>query len=152
MRVKKAYETFGSRSFVPSGISDTNGVGEGDVLFYGSTTVQSGKAYYLYEDENTAYWSATDADALTSSSYLIAIAMGNGAANSVGMLLRGMVHIGSVTAANGAGKPIYLSALQGQLTATAPSAANDYVRIVGYQVASNKIWFSPDNTHIKIAE
>ena len=33
MRVKKAYEKFGSRSFVPSGISNTNGVGEGDVLF-----------------------------------------------------------------------------------------------------------------------
>jgi hypothetical protein len=152
MRVKKAYEKFGSRSFVPSGISNTNGVGEGDVLFYGSTSVLAGKAYYLYEEEGTAYWAATDADALTSSSYLIAIAMGSGTASSVGMLLRGMVHIGSVTASNGAGKPIYLSTNVGQLTATAPSAADDYVRIVGYQVADNKIWFSPDNTHIKIAE
>lgn len=152
MRVKKAYEKFGSRSFVPSGISNTNGVGEGDVLFYGETTVAAGKVYYLYEVEGTATWAVADADALASSSYLLAVAMGSGSAQSVGMLLRGMVHIGSVTSENCAGKPVYLSTTGGSLTVTAPSAADDYVRIVGYQVATDKLWFSPDNTHIKIAE
>mgnify|MGYP001332928143 CR=1 FL=1 len=152
MRVKKAYEKFGSRSFVPSAISNTNGVGEGDVLFLGSTSVAAGKAYYLYEVEGSATWGIADADALASSSYILAIAMGSGTASSVGMLLRGVVHISSVTSDNCAGKPIYLSSNQGQLTLTAPSAADSYVRIVGYQVAENKIWFSPDNTHIKIAE
>lgn len=152
MRVKKAYEKFGSRSFVPDAIPNTNGVGEGDILFYGSTTVAGGKIYYLSETEGSTSWQVADADNLASSSYLLAIAMGAGTASSVGMMLRGIVHHSQVNGANANGKPVYLSTAGGSLTLTAPSSANDYVRIIGYQLADNKLWFSPDNTHIKIAE
>jgi hypothetical protein len=152
MRVKKAYEKFGSRSFVPSSITASNGVGEGDVLFYGSTTVAPGKIYFLRETEGSTSWEVADADNLSSSSYLLAIAMGSGTASSVGMLLRGIVHHSQVNGANANGKPVYLSTSGGSLTMTAPSSANNYVRIVGYQLADNKLWFSPDNTHIKIAD
>lgn len=152
MRVKKAYEKFGSRGFNPDGITSSNGVGEGDILFYGETTVAAGKVYYLYEVEGTPTWGVADADSLASSSYLLAIAMGSGNANEVGMMLRGLIYQGDVTISDGAGKPIYLSTNGGGLTGTAPSATDDFVRIVGYQLASNKLWFSPDNTHIKIGE
>ena len=152
MRVKKAYEKFGSRSFVPDAIPSTTGVGEGDVLFYGSTGVTAGKIYYLNESEGSTSWAVADADNLASSSYLLAIAMGTGTASSVGMMLRGIIYHSQVNGSDGNGKPVYLSTTGGSLTMTAPSAADDYVRIVGYQLADNKLWFSPDNTHIKIAE
>ena len=148
MRVKKAYEKFGSRSFVPSAIPATNGVGEGDVLFYGSTSVNASKVYYL----SGGGWVAADADTDSSGSNLLAIAMGTGTASSVGMMLRGVVHHPQVNTADGDGKPVYLSSTAGSVTMTTPTAYGANVRIIGYQLSMTKFWFSPDNSYIKLEE
>ncbi len=151
------YEKFGSRNFHPSGIGTSNGDGEGDIMYYGSTTVAAGKVYILQtqecgegaDDEECVEWVAADADNANSSN-LIAIARGSGAANAVGMLLRGMVTVPSGVSVSSGGGPIYISTTLGSVTATIPSAANDYVRILGYAIRDNVMWFSPDNSYIKI--
>jgi len=151
------YEKFGSRNFHPSGIGTSNGDGEGDIMYYGGTTVVAGKVYILQhqecgegaDDEECVEWVAADADNANSSN-LIAVARGSGAANVVGMLLRGMVTITSGVAVGNGGGPIYISTTAGSVTGTIPSATDDYVRILGYAIKDNVMWFSPDNSYIKI--
>ena len=145
------YEKFGSRSFVPGGIDTTNGKGEGDIIFYLTTSVAAGRIYVLTYGEASA-WTLADADNANSGN-LLAIAMGTGEASTVGMLLRGVAYVtgnSALTEAN-AGKPVYISTTAGVMTSTVPSASNDYVRIVGYNIADNIMWFNPDNSFIKIA-
>ena len=151
MSVNK-YEKFGSRGFAPS--SNNDGNAEGDIVFIGSTTsgesnVVEGRLYYLNASLN---WSYADADAVSTSTNLLGVAIGSGAPGVVGMLLRGMVTV-SVAPGEGAGVPLYISTNAGQMTIEAPSGAGDVVRIVGYNVATGtnkQIWFNPDNTWIEI--
>lgn len=153
------YEKFGSRNFHPSGIGSSSGGGEGDIMYYGSTTVAAGKVYVLStqecgeeaDDEECITWVAADADNANSSN-LIAVARGSGAANAVGMLLRGMVVIPSGVSVSSGGAPVYISTTAGSVTQTIPSAADDYVRILGYAIRDNVMWFSPDNSYLKIGE
>ena len=153
------YEKFGSRNFHPDGISDTVGSHEGDVMYFGSTSVNAGRCYILdntaecEEDaaaEECVQWTLADSDNATTVN-LMAVALGNGAANSVGMLLRGMYTFtgGGVALAN-AGSPLYLTD-DGNISATVPTGSGDYIRIVGYTIIDNKMWFNPDNTTVKLA-
>lgn len=145
------YEKKGSHNYSPTGIGTTNGKGEGDIMYHGSTNVTQGRLYVLTYSE-AAQWVTADADNANSGN-LLAVAMGTGAADTVGMFLRGMLYMtggSAVTLAN-AGKPVYISTSAGVMTSTIPSASNDYVRIVGYNIANNVMWFNPDNSFIKIA-
>ena len=152
------YEKFGSRNFHPSGIGTSNGDGEGDIMYYGGTTVVAGKVYILQhqecgegaDDEECVQWTLADSDNANTVN-LMAVACGTGAANSVGMLLRGMYTFtgGGVALAN-AGSPLYLTD-DGNVSATVPTGSGDYIRIVGYTIIDNKMWFNPDNTTVKLA-
>jgi hypothetical protein len=140
------YEKFGSRNFVAS--SSTAGNGEGDVIFIGETTVSAGVMYYF---TTGGAWALTDADAEASSTPLLAVALGTGAAGTVGMLLRGMVTL-ATDPGNNPGVPLYIWTTAGQANRTAPSGAGDIVRVIGYNIANGGyIWFNPDNTFVEVA-
>ena len=50
------------------------------------------------------------------------------------------------------GAPLYLSdTTAGNMTATAPGSSGDVVRIVGYAVDSNTIFFNPGNTYVTVS-
>jgi hypothetical protein len=49
-----------------------------------------------------------------------------------------------------AGKPLFISNTPGQLTETAPTDASDFVRVVGYCLADNKVFFSPSQDYIDL--
>ena len=147
---KKAYERDKSRNFDPTGGS-SGGDGEGDIIWVGSTDVSSGRVYYLTEVEGTLSWAQSDASAESTSSNLLAVALGTGAANEVGMLLRGMVHMAAGLSDGTIGQPIFLSTTAAQVTNTSPTGTGDIVRIVGNQMGTNKLWFNPDNTYIKLS-
>jgi len=51
-----------------------------------------------------------------------------------------------------AGDVLYVGvgATAGQLTATQPSATGDFVRVVGYCLADQKVFFSPSQDFIEI--
>jgi len=133
--------------------SSTDGDYDGDVVYFGGTTSMTIGKIYMCKSDGT--WSLTNADAVATSSGLLAVALG-AASDTNGMLLRGMVTLDHDPGA--IGDVLYVQSdnagTPGNATATAPSASGDCVRIIGYQVshASNgNIWFNPDNTFVEVA-
>ena len=66
------------------------------------------------------------------------------------MLVKGYVRSTAYTASTG--DILYVSTTAGAITATAPSAAGDVVRIVGYQLdaTNDVIYFNPSNDWIQL--
>jgi collagen type VII alpha len=120
--------------------------GYGDIVTFGTGSLTAGNLYYLRSDGS---WALADADSETSSSGFLAIALGSTATTS-GMLVKGYVRSTAYTASTGA--ILYVSTTAGAITATAPSAAGDVVRIVGYQLdaTNDVIYFNPSNDWINI--
>jgi hypothetical protein len=65
------------------------------------------------------------------------------------MLLQGLIRIASHGLS--AGAPIYASTTNGEFTTTPPSSGGDYVRVVGYTVDSNIIYFNPSGTWVEVS-
>jgi hypothetical protein len=127
------------------------GSGSGDVIYEGTTSVTAGVIYYLYDFEGVPTWDLADADSEGYSKQLLAVALGTGNSNVVGMLLRGMVILKINPGSYSAGLPIYLSTSASEATTTAPSEASDIVRIVGYSIDGPKVWFDPSPNYIELA-
>jgi len=128
--------------------------GEGEVINFGSGTTVAGKLYYLH---TTGAWTAVDADAVaTGADQLLAIALGT-APSTHGMLIKGIARIDTANT-NGTpvvGKPVYVSTTVAEFDFTAPSGSGDFVRIVGYCLATTGgdilIIFSPSTDWIEIS-
>jgi hypothetical protein len=134
--------------------------GSAEILRYSpgaDDTLTAGQLYFLHTDGT---WNQTDADAVaTGASQMLGIGLGN--ARETGVLIRGFVRIPSSEILNlpgsGAcdGLPVYVSTTAGHLDFTAPSASNDFVRVVGYAIDDDSsdvlIYFNPDATHVEIA-
>jgi len=118
-----------------SGIFDTNG---GELVCLGNV---SGNPTWRKADDNTA----------TRATGMLGITLGSTVA--AGVLVRGFARS---TAYNGFadGGKCYISATDGDMTTTAPTGNNKYLRIVGYVVDSitgaAEIYFCPDNTYVQI--
>ena len=124
------------------------GRGSGDVIYEGTNEVTAGVIYFL---DTSLEWIEADADSEGYSKQLLAVALGTGVADEVGMLLRGMVTLANNPSSSRAGLPIYLSTDAGKATTTAPSGASDIVRIVGYSIDGLKVWFDPSPNYIELA-
>jgi hypothetical protein len=96
-------------------------------------------------------WESAQADAVSTSTSLLGIALGTDPDNH-GVLLRGAYTLDHEVGDN-QGVVLYLSdGTAGQATVTAPASANDVVRVVGYNLGDdNQIWFCPDNTWVEVA-
>jgi hypothetical protein len=137
-------DVWGSYQFTHNPITElTPSGGYGDIVTFGSGTVAT---FSTYAFQSTSVWGQTDADYATGSTGLIAIALANSV--SRGMLLRGYVE--NISWNWTVGGAIYLSTSPSTLTQTAPTALNDYIRIVGYAIATQSIYFCPDNTWVLI--
>ena len=135
--------------------------GSADILRYSpgaNDTLTAGQIYFLHTDGT---WDATDADAVaTGASQMLGVGLG-GASQTVGVLTKGFIKIPSTEILNlpgsGAcdGLPVYVSTTAGHFDFTAPSATNDFVRIVGYAIDDDSsdvlVYFDPDKTHVVIA-
>jgi hypothetical protein len=64
------------------------------------------------------------------------------------MLLRGVLYDASHSFTIGA--PLYLSDTDGTVTTTPPTDGGYIVRVVGYALDANHIYFCPDNTWIEL--
>jgi hypothetical protein len=84
------------------------------------------------------------------SKQLLAVALGTGNSNVVGMLLRGMVTLAIIQVLL---QPdylyIYLRMLV-KLLQQRPLVASDIVRIVGYSIDGPKVWFDPSPNYIQL--
>ena len=129
------------------GINDPEGYG--DIVYFGGggSTFNAGDVVYL---DNAGDWLQTNAAATGTAINMLAVALG--AAPSDGLLVRGYVRY-SGWGLN-SGEPLYLeTGVPGGITGTAPSAAGEVVRIIGYctdAVIGDKIYFNPDGSWIEI--
>jgi hypothetical protein len=122
-------------------VSGTNARGE-RVSMYSTTGMTAGDLYVA--SDFAADWTpANNTDDDTKNMIVVAI----GASSSTDkVLLRGIFR----KASHGftTGQPLYVGSSNGQFTATVPTSG--YVRVVGYAVNSNEIYFCPDNTWVEI--
>lgn len=91
-------------------------------------------------------WALTDADAESTASGMLAISLES---KTDGQAMRVITHgyVRDDSWAWTAGQLIYLSTTPGALTATAPSATGDVVRVVGYAITADVIYFNPSNEY-----
>jgi len=136
-----------------------SGEGGGRVMRYSpgaDDTLTVGRLYFLHTDGT---WDETDADAVaTGATQLLGIGLGN--ARTAGCLMEGFIRIPSTeiegTPGSGAvdGLPLYVSTTAGHITFTRPSAAGDFVRIVGHAIDDHSsdvlIYFNPSNNHVEL--
>ena len=145
-----AFPTFTSQ------LNSNEGVGES--LKFGDTSVTAGNLYYL--NTSGGWTAARSNNASTGAKELLAVALGTGAASSVGMLLKGFMRIDS-TLINGTpneGLPVYVcDNTAGEYDMTAPADTGEIVRIVGYCVDLDSatsdilLYFDPDKAWVEIA-
>lgn len=136
-----------------------NNTGGGEVVYFGSGSTTQGALHYL---NNAGGWSLTDASAVGSSggstggnASLLGIALGTNP-NVSGMLINGFFDADAYfTGTWIPGQAIYIYAAgapSGKMSATAPAASSNFVRIIGYTTDTSKvIYFNPDSTWVEIA-
>jgi hypothetical protein len=118
---------------------------EGNVLTFGTTTGMTAGAVYVW---NGTDWVAVDADAEATTKGLMGVALGTAATD--GLLTHGVAYLSHDPGT--AGDILYVdTAVAGYLSSTQPSATGDFVRVAGYCLADNKVFFSPSQDWIEIA-
>ena len=124
---------------------------EGEVVKIGSGSSMSfGQLRYMSAAGSplAARWVNADADAESTSSGMLAIALGANALTD-GMLVRG-----SITYSNTftPGDILYVSLTEGEITNDISSfTTGDIVRIVGYAMSTGQIYFNPSPNFIELA-
>jgi hypothetical protein len=117
---------------------------EGTVLSIGSTaSLTVGTVYYW----NGTDWADANASAEATAKGLTGVATDTGVAPDV--LVSGIIQLASVPGA--VGDPLYLDTTNGLLTATAPSANGNIVRVMGYKLDTNRVYFNPSADFFEIA-
>ena len=133
------------------GASSAGAYGPGSRILYLSTAlpdpISAGYVYYY----NSAAWGSADADNESTSKGWMAVATAAAAAGdpSDGMLLEGPVYM-ATDPGGSAGDPVYLSTAVGRLTSTQPGTGK-IVRIMGYKISTNVVYFNPSPDYIKKA-
>jgi hypothetical protein len=118
---------------------------EGSVVKFGTTTGLTAGSVYVW---NGTDWVAVDADAEATTKGLMGVALGTAATS--GFLTHGVAYLSHDPGA--AGDILYVDTVTaGNLTSTQPSAQGDFVRVAGYCLADNKVFFSPSQDWIEIA-
>jgi len=118
---------------------------EGSIVKFGTTTGLTAGAVYVW---NGTDWVAVDADAEATTKGLMGVALGTAA--TAGFLTHGVAYLSHNPGT--AGDILYVdTTTAGQLTSTQPSATGDFVRVAGYCLANEKVFFSPSQDYIEIA-
>lgn len=132
------------RNTVEPGTDDTY-TGEDITGFNATATIAQWDAVYL----STTGWALTDADAAsTAGGVMVGLAAAAGtSSNPLTVVTRGIIRNDGWTWTT-VGAPLYLSTTAGALTETAPSGTDDVVRIVGYVMSDDCIFFNPSNDWI----
>ena len=118
----------------------------GDYVTFGSEVATTlGGLYYF----NGTTWAAADASAVSTSTGMLAIALGD--TNLSGMLIRGMFGLLSYDPGS-SGEVLYVSEVASKVINTAPTTSAAVVRVVGYAMSDTpQIWFNPDNTWVELS-
>jgi len=141
----------------------TAGEAEGTIVKFGTTTGMTAGDVYAWNGTN---WVQVDGDAAATTQGLLGMALGAasadgmlttqgllgmalGAASADGMLVHGVGYLSHDPGA--AGDILYVdTAVAGYLSSTQPSTTGQFVRVAGYCLADNKVFFSPSQDFIEV--
>lgn len=112
------------------------------------TTIAIGELLYLATDGE---WALADADAESTASGMLAVALAAGTDNNPLLVALPGSFVRDDTYNFTIGDVLYVSTTAGGITATAPSATGDVVRVVGYAVSADIIYFNPGATWVEVA-
>ncbi len=112
---------------------------------YSSTAI--GDLVYM---DSSATWQKAKADSATTSTNLLGIALTVAASGAaVTVLLRGFVYAASPFPTLTVGAPVYISgATAGAVVTAAPTTTDYVIRVIGWGVNADKMWFDPDGAWI----
>lgn len=127
--------------------ADHTGTGLVTSAFNLGATIAAPQLMYL---GSASKWLLTDADAVgTAGTVMLGVCLtGGDDTDPTVALLQGMVR--DDTWAWTVGQPIYVSTTAGAFTATAPTGADDVVRVVGFAVSDDAIYFCPSPNHTTV--
>jgi len=121
--------------------------GKGAEIWYqGTSTPTAGSVYYL---DSSGNWASTDANAVSTAKGMLAVSSGTDS-DVDGMVIKGFVYVGTDPGGS-VGDVVYLSETANQLTTTAPTTASAVVRVCGYKVGTNIVYFDPSKDWIELA-
>ena len=127
----------------------TDGDAEGTVVYFGNTNITApGKVYTFFSGD----WVAVDASVggEDTTKGLLAMALGTTPATD-GMLIQGIGILDHDPGSLGNILFVTNGITPGELTATQPSTADEYSRVVGHKIGTSKVLFTPSQDWIKIA-
>lgn len=119
----------------------------GEIVYFGSGTLTAGGLYVLGNSSGTLVWSPAQDSTAALATGLLAIALGTSV--SSGLLVRGHAQNSNWGLGWTVGDKLYLSPTAGSISNSLTTGSNDFVRIIGYYLGSNKIYFCPDNTFVQ---
>ena len=121
----------------------------GEIVYFGSEiSMAAGKLMVLSVSVAGLTWYQAKDSGNSLATGMLGIALGTTA--SAGLLVRGIAK-NSAWSSFSAGQKLYLSPTNGAISNSITVDTNDFVRIVGYALGNNKIYFCPDNTYIQNA-
>ena len=144
-------EAAGTSTFYGGTANLANDSGVGEIVTFGTEdgtdTLAAGRLMVL---NSSGVWKYADADAEATTINLLAIALGT--AVSDGLLVRGYFKLNTYIEGSFAkGAPCYVSESPGEVDFTRPSAAGDFVRVLGHGTdTTNVIMFNPSGNWIEL--
>jgi hypothetical protein len=147
LRVNGSFEVTGGVTADDGGLTAAGDYGKGAEIWYqGASTPTAGSVYYL---DSSGNWANTDASAVATAKGMIAVSTGTDS-DVDGMLIKGFVYVGTDPGGS-VGDVVYLSETANQLTTTAPTTASAVVRVCGYKVGTNIVYFDPSKDWIELS-
>jgi hypothetical protein len=119
----------------------------GEIVYFGTQiSMTEGKLMVLSASAGGLTWYLARDNSASLSTGMLGIALGTTA--SAGVLVRGIAK-NSAWSSFSEGEKLYLSPTSGSISNSITQDTNDFVRIVGYALGGNKIYFCPDNTYVQ---
>jgi len=123
---------------------------KGDVYIPTATgvTLSAGKVHYLASDGSNDRL-AVVSDVTSAAQMTVFVGLAFDEDDTQGVLIKGIINLGSDPGGN-IGDPVYLTG-SGSLSATSPSGAGEYVRVMGHNLGNNKVFFNPSQDFILLS-
>jgi len=147
LRVNGSFEVTGGITSDEGGLAAAGDYGKGAEIWYqGASTPTAGNVYYL---DSSGNWANTDASAASTAKGMLSVSAGTDS-DVDGMVIKGFVYVGTDPGGS-VGDVVYLSETANQLTTTAPTTALAVVRVCGYKVGTNIVYFDPSKDWIELS-
>jgi len=110
-------------------------------------TLAFGDVVYLAVADSR--WELADADAIATGQLIgIVVLAAAGDASATTILLHGIIRADTAFPAITVGAPVYLGTTAGDLVTTAPSGADDVVKVLGFGLTANEVYWNPSPNHL----